>query len=84
MNGQTKETALKEMSCNSSNFGLACHLSNDIRERKYSVKAVSVEGTAWTMSKDTQYLSNFRSSEKPTFQFGKLAGESPIFPTMSH
>ena len=44
MNGRTKETALKEMSSNSANFGLACHLSNDIRERKYSVKAVSLEG----------------------------------------
>lgn len=44
MNGRTKETALKEMSSNSANFGLACHLSNDIGERKYSVKAVSLEG----------------------------------------
>lgn len=46
MNGRTKETALKEMSCNGSNFGLACHLCNDIRERKYSVKAVSMEGNS--------------------------------------
>lgn len=34
--------------------------------------------TAWMVSKDTQYLSNFWSSEKPTFQFGKPAGRSSV------
>lgn len=44
MNGRAEETALKEMWCNGSDFGLACHLSNDIREKAYAVKTVSLEG----------------------------------------
>ena len=36
--------------------------------------------TGWMVSKHTQYLSNFWSSQKPTFQFGKPAGGSSILP----
>lgn len=36
--------------------------------------------TAWTVSKDTQSLSNFWNSEKPAFQFGKPAARSSIPP----
>lgn len=40
--------------------------------------------TAWIVSKDIQYLSNFWSSEKPTFQFGKPADTSSILPNHHH
>ena len=36
------------------------------------------------VSKDTQYLSNFWSSEKPTFQFGKPSGRSSVLPHHNH
>lgn len=36
--------------------------------------------TDWMVSKHTQYLSNFWSSQKPAFQFGKPAGRSSIIP----
>lgn len=44
MNGRAEEAALRETSWNGSDFGLACHLSSDIRRKEYAAKTVSVEG----------------------------------------
>lgn len=85
MNGQTTEPVLTAMSCNSSNFGLACHLSNETGERKYSIKAVSVEGTAWTASKDTHSLLATSEVQKSQhFGLGSCLVEVPTSPTMDH
>lgn len=82
MNGQTEQTTLKEMSCHSSrsNFGLACHLSDGTGDRKYAIKAVSVEGTAWTVSKDTHSsLATFEVWKSQHFSLGSwLAGSSNL------